>query len=276
MNATSALKLRRAWQAQDACTCMGALKNGGTATRLSALVMGLGNIVHGQVAKGLLFLAAEIAYLVFMFTNGFHNLAMLVSLGSVEQQEYWNEELQIFEYTQGDQSILLLLYGLATLLLTGVMFWIWRGTLKSAYRAERLSKAGKHINTFAEDLKELLDSNLYRLLMTPSMFFITALTILPLIFMICMAFTNYSKIDNHLVLFDWVGLENFRTLFDSNSVLGSTARSTTIWCCSIGWGWKTSVPCLIPTRCWVPPSGGCWAGPWSGPSLPPSPTTSPG
>lgn len=108
MNATSALKLRRAWQAQDACTCMGALKNGGTATRLSALVMGLGNMVHGQVAKGLLFLAAEIAYLVFMFTNGFHNLAMLVSLGSVEQQEYWNEELQIFEYTQGDQSILLL------------------------------------------------------------------------------------------------------------------------------------------------------------------------
>ena len=222
MNATSALKLRRAWQAQDACTCMGALKNGGTATRLSALVMGLGNIVHGQVAKGLLFLAAEIAYLVFMFTNGFHNLAMLVSLGSVEQQEYWNEELQIFEYTQGDQSILLLLYGLATLLLTGVMFWIWRGTLKSAYRAERLSKAGKHVNTFTEDLKELLDSNLYRLLMTPSMFFITALTILPLIFMICMAFTNYSKIGNHLVLFDWVGLENFRTLFDSNSVLGST------------------------------------------------------
>ena len=58
--------------------------------------------------------------------------------------------------------------------------------------------------------------------MTPPMFFITALTILPLIFMICMAFTNYSKIDNHLVLFDWVGLDNFFTLFDSNSVLGST------------------------------------------------------
>ena len=40
--------------------------------------------------------------------------------------------------------------------------------------------------------------------------------------MICMAFTNYSKIDNHLVLFDWVGLDNFVTLFNSDSVLGST------------------------------------------------------
>ncbi len=47
--------------------------------------------------------------------------------------------------------------------------------------------------------------------------------------MICMAFTNYSKIDNHLVLFDWVGLENFATLFDSNSVLGSTFWSVLIW-----------------------------------------------
>lgn len=65
--------------------------------------------------------------------------------------------------------------------------------------------------------------------MTPPMFFIAALTILPLIFMICMAFTNYSKIDNHLVLFDWVGLENFAALFDSNSILGSTFWSVLIW-----------------------------------------------
>ncbi len=164
-----------------------------------------------------------------MVLSGFHNLAMLGSLGTVERQEVWNEELQVFTYTQGDQSILLLLYGLATIILTGVMFWIWRGTLKSAYKAECLDKAGKHLNTLAEDLKSLLDDNLYRLLMTPPMIFIGALTILPLVFMICMAFTNYSKIDNHLVLFDWVGLQNFATLFDSNSVLGSTFWSVLVW-----------------------------------------------
>ncbi len=228
MNATSALKLRSTLKADNPVTCMEAIKNGGMATRLSMLVMGFGNMAHKQVAKGLLFLAIEVAYLVFMFTNGFHNLAMLVTLGSVERQETWNEELQIFEYTQGDQSILLL-YGLATLLVTGVMFWIWRGTLKSAYNVELQARAGKHVNTFTEDVKELFDSNLYRLLMTPSMFFITALTILPLIFMICMAFTNYSKIDNHLVLFDWVGLDNFKTLFDSNSILGSTFWKVLGW-----------------------------------------------
>lgn len=210
-------------------SCLAALRSGGPETKASALVMGLGNMVHKQVPKGLLFLAAEIAYIVFMITNGFHNLAMLVSLGSVEQQEVWNEELQVYLYTKGDQSVLLLLYGVATILLTAVMFWIWRGTLKSAYSAELTDKAGRHVATLGEDLASLLDENLYRLLMTPSMFFIIVLNILPLVFMICMAFTSYSKIDDHLVLFDWVGLKNFATLFDSGSVLGSTFWSVLGW-----------------------------------------------
>ena len=203
-------------------TCLAALGQGDTTTRLSAVVMGLGSICHGQVVKGILYLAAELGYLAFMVRYGLHNLAMLITLGEVEQQEVWDEAQQVYLYVQGDQSVLLLLYGVATLLLTLVMFLIWRGSLKSAYKAQCLQQKGSHVNTFREDLTTLLDDNLYRLLMTPPMFFITALTILPLIFMICMAFTNYSKIDNHLVLFDWVGLDNFFTLFDSNSVLGST------------------------------------------------------
>jgi arabinogalactan oligomer/maltooligosaccharide transport system permease protein len=211
------------------CTCTEALRDGGWETKASALVMGLGNMVHKQVVKGLVFLAVEIAYIVFMIQSGFHNLSMLPSLGSVPQEEVWNEELQVYLYTSGDQSILILLYGVATILLTLVMFWIWRGTLKSAYHAELCDKQGKHINTFVEDLKDLLDGNLYRLLMTPPMFFIGTLTILPLIFMICMAFTNYSKIGNHLVLFDWVGFENFATLFDGSSVLGGTFWSVLGW-----------------------------------------------
>lgn len=211
------------------CTCTEALRAGGLETKASAFVMGLGNMVHKQVAKGLVFLAVEVAYIIFMIRSGFHNLKMLYTLGSVPQEEIWNEELQVYLYTKGDQSVLLLLYGVATILLTLVMFWIWRGTLKSAYHAELCEKQGKHINTFAEDLKDLLDGNLHRLLMTPPMFFIGVLTILPLVFMICMAFTNYSKIDNHLVLFDWVGLDNFATLFDGSSVLGGTFWSVLGW-----------------------------------------------
>ncbi|MFR5555708.1 MAG: hypothetical protein ACLTKE_01750 [Coprococcus sp.] len=99
------------------------------------------------------------------------------------------------------------------------MIWAWRGALKSAFKAECLDKEGRHVNSFVEDLKSLLHENLHRLLMTPPMVFIFTLTILPLVFMICMAFTNYSKLGNHLMLFDWVGLDNFKALFDTNSIL---------------------------------------------------------
>ena len=210
-------------------TCTRAMREGGMETKLSMLVMGLGNMVHGQFIKGFLFLAIEVAYVVFMIVNGAGFLAMLPSLGSVPQEEIWDEAQQIYVYTKGDQSILILLYGVATILLTLLMVYAWRGSLKSAYKAECLAKAGKHVNSFGEDVKSLLDENLQKLLMTPPMFFIGAFTILPLIFMICMAFTNYSKIDSHLMLFDWVGLDNFKALFDSSSILGSMFWSVLGW-----------------------------------------------
>lgn len=210
-------------------TAVAAIKEGGTETKLSMLVMGLGNMLHKQAVKGVLFLAAEVLYLAFMISNGFHCLAMLPSLGSIEQEEVWNEALQIYEYTQGDNSVLILLYGVATIMLSILMFFVWRESLKSAYQAECLDKEGKHVNTFGEDLRTLLHENVQKLLMTPPLVFIFGLTVLPLVFMICMAFTNYSKLDNHLVLFDWVGLENFRTLFDSSSILGSTFWSVLAW-----------------------------------------------
>lgn len=205
------------------------LRDGGVETKLSAIILGLGNMMHKQIAKGVIFLAMEIAYIFFMIKVGFHNLAMLPSLGTVPQQEVWNEELQVYLYTKGDQSILILLYGVATILVTLMMFWIWRGIVRSAFAAECLDKEGKKVPSLRDDIKKLFDENLYRLLMTLPMFFILVLTILPLIFMICMAFTNYSKIDNHLVLFDWVGLQNFAALFDSSSVLGSTFWKVLVW-----------------------------------------------
>lgn len=208
---------------------MRAIKEGGIETKLSMILMGFGNFVHKQKIKGLLYLALEVVYIVFMAVNGIHFLSTLSSLGSAPQKEVWDATKQVYLYTKGDQSVLLLLYGVATVLVTLLMIWAWRGALKSAFKAECLDKEGRHINSFVEDLKSLLHENLHRLLMTPPMVFIFTLTILPLVFMICMAFTNYSKLGNHLMLFDWVGLDNFKALFDMNSILGSTFWSVLSW-----------------------------------------------
>ena len=99
-------------------TCTRAIKEGGIETKLSMALMGFGNIVHGQVVKGLIYLAIEVAYIVFMVVNGAGFLAMLPSLGTVPQEEVWDEVNQIYTYTEGDQSVLILLYGVATVLLT--------------------------------------------------------------------------------------------------------------------------------------------------------------
>ena len=55
------------------------------------ILMGLGNFVHGQKIKGLLYLAVEVAYIVFMAVNGITFLSMLGGLGSVPQKEVWDE-----------------------------------------------------------------------------------------------------------------------------------------------------------------------------------------
>ena len=72
------------------------------------ILMGLGNFVHGQKIKGLLYLAVEVAYIVFMAVNGITFLSMLGGLGSVPQKEVWDEASQVYLYTKGDQSILIL------------------------------------------------------------------------------------------------------------------------------------------------------------------------
>lgn len=58
---------------------------------------------------------------------------------------------------------------------------------------------------------------------------ILAFTILPLLFMISMAFTSYSKVGDHLVLFDWVGLDNFKKVLSFNDSIGKTFWSVLGW-----------------------------------------------
>lgn len=92
-------------------TCTAAIREGGMETKLSMVLMGFGNIMHKQKIKGLIYLAVEVAYVVFMVLNGIRFLSMLGTLGTVEQKEVWDEVNQIYTYTKGDQSVLILLYG---------------------------------------------------------------------------------------------------------------------------------------------------------------------
>lgn len=142
-----------------------ALTKGGATVKLSALVMGLANMAHKQIIKGLIFLAIEIAYIAYMVSAGAYYISMLPSLGWRKQEEVFNEQKQIYEYVAGDQSVLLLLYGVITIAITVLFIYMWCENLKSGYKAECLSKAGKEINSFGKDVKDLFDKNLHKTLM---------------------------------------------------------------------------------------------------------------
>ena len=146
---------------------LSALQNGGPMVWLSCLIMGLGNIMAGQVIKGLLFLLVEIGIIVFLAlpTGGLHWISLLPSLGDQVMGEVYNEKTGIYEYTMGDQSQLILLYGIASLCIIALLIFVWQMSVRSGYKALELKKQGKKLLTFKEDVATLLDENIHKLLM---------------------------------------------------------------------------------------------------------------
>ncbi len=207
-----------------------ALKNGGPLVWASCLIMGLGNLAGGQIIKGLIFLAIEIGlvYLMVKPYGGLYQIGMLPGLGDRPMQEIWNDDKGIYEYIMGDQSQLILLYGIIYLCILAVGVLVWRASVRSGYQALCLKKEGKKV-TFLDDVKSLFDNNVHKTLMTLPVLFLAVFTVVPLIYMMCMAFTNYSKVGDHLVLFDWVGLDNFISIFNSTSDIGKQFGSVLTW-----------------------------------------------
>lgn len=193
-----------------------AFKKGSKETRLSFVLLGFGQFVKGQRIKGLLLFFLEIAFILYMSFFGGRYIGHLFSgdLGKRLSGEVWNEELQIFEKIKGDNSFLILLYGVASLLILLVFFQIWRVNVKGNMLNDIRLAQGLPLSTFKEDLRIVFNERFYIPLLTLPFVGLLIFTVLPLIFMALIAFTNYDYA--HMPpgkLFDWVGLENFKTMF---------------------------------------------------------------
>ncbi len=231
MSTNALTKAAAANKKGDPTSLLSALKNGGPIVWLSCLIMGLGNIFAGQFIKGLMFIAIEVCFVAYMVapTGGFHWLGLLPSLGDRVTEEVWNDDLGVYEYIQGDNSQQILLYAVATMVALVAFVVIWRASVRSGYMGLCAKRSGKKAITFKEDIVALFDNNIHKLLMTPPFVSLCIFTIVPLIYMMLMAFTNYSMVDNHLTLFDWVGLENFFAIFDSSSTIGRQFGDVLTW-----------------------------------------------
>lgn len=231
-------KLGAEYVAPSPYTLKAALEKGDIFTKLSALVFGLGNIVHKQYVKGLLFLAGEVGFILFMIFSGAHNLSMLPSLGWRKESTEWVGAKLV--HTPGDNSVTILLYGVCTLVICLLFLLWWSLAIRSAYKAQCLGGKNGRAPSFMDDIHTLFDSKANILLLALPVAGIVIFTVLPLIFMISMAFTSYDH--NHLVLFDWVGLQNFKAVFSNSGsiVSGRLFLSVLLW--TLVWGVLRDVP----------------------------------
>lgn len=209
-----------------------ALKNcvskGDTWTKLSMILMGSGLFQHKQKIKGVIVFVLEVAFIFFMASTGISRIAALPGLGETEQTKVWNEA-GYYEYIQGDSSLLILLYGIVTLFVVAGFVILWILQMKQSYKCQRSLEEGRHVNSFKEDLKSLLNGNLHITLMTLPCIGILVFNVVPLVFMISMAFTTYSKEDSHLQLFDWNGLTQFKRVLDMNGNIGRQFWQVLAW-----------------------------------------------
>ncbi len=219
-------------------------KHGNVITKLSLFICGLGNLLNKQFTRGIAFLAIEIGYIYYMVTFGIGAIGDFITLGTKEQQEVYNEETGLFEYVLGDNSMLCLLYGVITFAVTAAMIFVALMSLKSAYATQFRKEKGMKVPTFRDDLHSIKEENMHVAMMALPIIGVLIFTIVPLIFMILMAFTSYDS--NHQPpgkLFDWVGLDNFVELLAGSGKLAATFWPILGW--TLIWAVFATVTCYV-------------------------------
>ncbi len=213
-------------------------------TKLSYGIMGFGMLARKQIVKGCIFLGFQIVYLIFMIQSGSYYLSMLSTLGVNQQGEVWDETLQIFRVVQGDNSMLLLLFGVSTVIVSIGIFILYVMNTRIAYKNQLIVEQGEKLKTFKQEWRELWNEKYhYTVLFIPAV--LTFLfTLIPLIFMILMAFTNFDR--NHQPpgnLFTWVGFENFSKVLYQNPLWSSTFTKLLSW--TLTWAFFATFLCYI-------------------------------
>ena len=200
-------------------------------TKLSMIIMGFGCVSCGQIVRGLLYFLFEVVFFGYTATEGIKWISKLDNLGDVGAIEEYDAVLDTYVTVHYDDSFQILLYGGLSLMFILVFLVAWRMNLKNSRKNDILKAEGKHIPKLKDDIHELVDGGFYKTLLAVPLTGIICFTVLPMIFMIAVAFTSYDGAhDGYSNLFTWVGWQNFAELFNStDSNLGFAFKSILSW-----------------------------------------------
>ncbi|MCI3922357.1 sugar ABC transporter permease [Paenibacillus sp. TRM 82003] len=175
--------------------------------------MGSGQLYNKQYIKGFLFFLVYIVSLTFTFTSFPQNIRGLITLGD-KAAGFGKNAQGLTVLLPGDHSIFLMIYGLVSLFSFLIFLFVWFLNVRDAYRNGALRDEGKSTPNFSASIRGMQEKSFPYLLLTLPGLGVLFFTVLPIVFMILIAFTNYSA-PHHIPqknLVDWVGFKTFSNL----------------------------------------------------------------
>lgn len=203
-----------------------AVAKGDVFVKLSLLWWGAGYARRKQYAKAVIMTVLEVALILFTFGFAMEYVPKFASLGTVKPEKVFNMKTMKNEWNDYDNSFQILLFSLFSFVVWFAAFIVWIKNVVNAYELQKKAEAGKHINTFREDLHSLKEENFHITLLTFPVLGVVIFTLVPILLLILVAFTNYDQ--NHMPptsLFSWVGFNNFLSLFGGGGLTVSFGYS---------------------------------------------------
>ena len=213
--------------------------DGDGTTKASYLIIGLGHLRRGQVGRGLIYLSAQVLFTLYMILFGgryvgmfFENFFTGGNVGRVETHvsEEWDAELGEFVKIPGDNSFHIVLYGILSAFVVLFFTLAYLRSVKEAFDLEQSAIIGRSPHGLKRDIALLSDRKFHITLLSLPLLGLFVFTVVPLVTMILIAFTNYDashEVPEHL--FQWVGLQNFGDMLSGGSSLGATFRRVLTW-----------------------------------------------
>lgn len=201
------------------------IRYGNWKTRLSLLIWGVGCFAYGQIGRGIIYLGYEIAFVLYLIFFGAGFLGKLGTLGTVQSVK----DEDGFLVVKGDNSFEILLYSMLTIVIILFTVVILFKSLKDAYSNQLGYSIAQRTNKMKDDMGQLLNHKFHLTILAFPSLTLAVFTIVPLMFMILVAFTNYNR--NTLPpmnLFTWVGFDNFASIL-TGEALGGTAQDAAKW-----------------------------------------------
>ena len=176
--------------------------NSGRETYASMCLMGTGQMLNGQYVKGLLYLLAEVAFVAYFAVRGVGDIIGFFTLGTQKADAWLGIE--------GDNSVIMLLWGIFAWFALVVLVALWVSNIKDAQKYADM-RPFKTLPTFKDDLSSLLNKNFCKFILVLPLVGVGIFNVLPIVFMILIAFTNSGGDIVPPELVDW-SLDSFKKL----------------------------------------------------------------